>query len=356
MELEIIPISRKGKKMYKIGNIYNDDFMNNGLPDKSVQLIIADPPYFEVKGDFDFIWKSFDDYLADVEKWAKECKRILADNGTLFWYGSAKRIAYSQVTLDKYFNLQNNLVWDKGNFLGLENSEGLRSFAPCTERILMYDTEKDMTGLEKIMEENIKPRHPFAAYLREEFSRAGVTAKEIAELFPSKTGGLTGCVSNWLNGDNVITEYQYNKIREYLNGEYLRKEYEELRKEYEELRKEYEELRRPFKNIFKLKEVFKFSNESQITGKNYDHDTVKPEKMTSALILTCSRPGDIVFVPFSGSGTECAMAQREGRRYIGFDVCEKYVIIGNERCKREKAQLSLFEPVEIMKEQKLFEV
>ncbi len=47
--------------------------MNNQLPDKSVQLIIADPPYFEVKGDFDFIWKSFDDYLKDVEKWAIEC-------------------------------------------------------------------------------------------------------------------------------------------------------------------------------------------------------------------------------------------------------------------------------------------
>ena len=333
---------------YELGNIYCDDFMNNGLPDKSVQLIIADPPYFEVKGDFDFIWDSFDDYLADVEKWAKECKRILADNGTLFWYGDAKKIAYSQVILDKYFNLINNAVWNKGSFLGLEESSCIRSLAPCTERILMYDTEKDMTGLEKIMEENIKPRHPFAAYLRNEFARAGVSVKEVAKLFPSKTGGLTGCVSNWLNGDNVITEEQYNKIREYLNGEYLCREYEELRREYEELRREYEELRRPFNNVFNLQEVLNFSNESQRTGKNYDHDTVKPEKLTRALILTCSRPGDIVFVPFSGSGTECAMAQREGRRYIGFDVCEKYVIMGNERCKREKTQLSLFEPQEII--------
>ncbi len=53
---------------YELGKIYCDDFLNNGLPDKSVQLIIADPPYFEVRGDFDFIWDSFDAYLKDVEK------------------------------------------------------------------------------------------------------------------------------------------------------------------------------------------------------------------------------------------------------------------------------------------------
>ena len=70
----------------EVNKIHNINFLDNTLPDKCANLIIADPPYFEVKGDFDFIWKSFDDYLKDVEKWAKECKRLLADNGTLFWY------------------------------------------------------------------------------------------------------------------------------------------------------------------------------------------------------------------------------------------------------------------------------
>ena len=35
------------------------------IPDKSVQLIFADPPYYKVKGDFDFIWKTFDEYLKE---------------------------------------------------------------------------------------------------------------------------------------------------------------------------------------------------------------------------------------------------------------------------------------------------
>jgi site-specific DNA-methyltransferase (adenine-specific) len=95
-----------------INKIHLGDWTTNQLEDKSVQLIIADPPYFEVKGEFDFVWNSFDDYLNDVEKWAIECKRVLADNGTLFWYGDAKKIAYAQIIFDKYFNLLNNIVWE----------------------------------------------------------------------------------------------------------------------------------------------------------------------------------------------------------------------------------------------------
>jgi DNA modification methylase len=302
----------------KINKVHHSDWMNNGLPDKSVQLIIADPPYFEVKGEFDFVWDSFEHYLQDVEKWAVECKRVLADNGTLFWWGNAKKIAYTQIILDKYFNLENSIVWEKIDSIQMTmgSIEVNRSFTTHNERLLMYSNEVGMTGLEMIMEEHIKPVHPFANYLREEFKRAGVTNKEIAKLFPSSTGGLTGCVSNWLNGDNVITEEQYNKIKNYLNGEYLRKEYEDLRKEYEDLRKEYEDKRRYFYNYLKLSEVFTFSQEGHIT-KHFDHETKKPEKLTRALILTCSRPDDLVLVPFAGSGTECAMSAKEKRRFIG---------------------------------------
>jgi hypothetical protein len=49
----------------------------------------------------------------------------------------------------------------------------------------------------------------------------------------------------------VITKEQYFKIREYLNNEFLRKEYEELRKEYEELR-------RPFNPAENFTDVWTF--------------------------------------------------------------------------------------------------
>jgi site-specific DNA-methyltransferase (adenine-specific) len=326
----------------EVNKIHNINFLDNTLPDKCANLIIADPPYFEVKGDFDFIWKSFNDYLQDVEKWAIECKRLLADNGTLFWWGDKKKIAYSQIILDKYFNLENSIIWRKIDSMQYQyySPDLARTFNTHNERLLMYSNEVDMTGLEMINEQ-LKPLNPFANYLKEEFKKANVSNKEIAKLFPSRTGGLTGCVSNWLNGDNVITEEQYLTIREYLNNEYLRKEYEYLRKEYEDLRKEYEDQRRFFYNQNKYEEVMEFSQEGHKT-KLYDHDTVKPETLTRALILTCSRPNDLVVVPFSGSGTECAMSVKEGRRAIGFEITEKHAKMSNDRVQNILLQPSLF--------------
>ena len=317
-----------------INKIYNIDFLNNDLPDKCANLIIADPPYFEVKGGFDFVWNSFSDYLKDVEKWAIECKRILSDNGTILWYGDAKNIAYAQIIFDKHFNLLNSIVWENTNDhkQQIRFNKDLRTFAPLTERILMYEQRGQKTGGEIVFEQFLKPKNPFSKYLKVEFKNAKITNKEIAKLFPSRTGGLTGCVSNWLNGDNVITEEQYLKIREYLNNKYLLKPYEELRKEYEELR-------RPFNNSLHLGDVIRLPN---YETSNYDHDTIKPEKLTRILINTCSRKNDLVVVPFAGSGTECAMSVKEKRRFVGFEIEKKYIEIANKRVNKILLQPTLF--------------
>ena len=323
-----------------LNRVHHADFLDNSLPDKCANLIIADPPYYKVKGDFDFIWKTFEDYLKDVEKWAIECKRLLADNGTLFWYGDAKNIAYAQIIFDKHFNLLNSIVWENTNQAkqSMINVEGYRSFPPLTERILMYEQVGDKTGGEIVFEEFLKPNNPFSKYLKIEFKNAKVTSKEISKLFPSRTGGLTGCVSNWLNGDNIITEEQYLKIRDYLNNKYLLKpyeeikaEYEEIKAEYEEIKAEYEEIRRPFNNIHKIGDVIRLPN---YETSNYEHDTIKPEKLTRILITTCSRENDLVIVPFAGSGTECAMSVKENRNFVGFEITKKYVDMSNKRIKK----------------------
>ena len=126
----------------ELNKIYHGDFTTNTLPDKCANLIIADPPYFEVKGAFDFVWEDMKAYLQDVEKWAKECKRLLADNGTLFWYGMDRKIAYSQVILDQYFELIGTLVWEKPS---IANEWDTRRTFPerGQERILMYVNEND---------------------------------------------------------------------------------------------------------------------------------------------------------------------------------------------------------------------
>lgn len=326
----------------EINKVYPGDWMNNTLPDKSVQLIIADPPYFEVNGEFDFVWDSLEDYLNDVDRWAQACRRLLADNGTLFWYGSAKKIAYSQIIFDKYFNLINSIVWNKGSFMGLEESDGLKSFAPCTERILMYGSaQMDPTGLKSVEMEFIAPRNPFAIELKRARIQKGVGINDVAEYgkFYGKVNH-GGAVTNWEKGYNIPSAEQWKILCDYLPID--KTDYQDLKSVYDGLRKEFEGKRRYFNNLFRLQEVLNFSNESTKTGIKYDHDTVKPETLTRALILTCSRPGDLVLVPFAGSGTEVAMAIREGRNAIGFDINQKYVDIANGRCSLIQQNPGLF--------------
>ena len=73
-----------------------------------------------------------------------------------------------------------------------------------------------------------------------------------------------------------------------------------------------------------------FSQEGHLT-KKYNHDTKKPETLTRHLITICSRPGDLVIIPFCGSGTECACSVMEGRNFISYEIEKKYVDIANNR-------------------------
>lgn len=306
--------------------IYNLNFLDNTLPDKCAQLIITDPPYFEVKGSFDFVWKSFDDYLKDVEKWAIECKRILADNGTLFWYGHAKKIAYTQIIIDKLLNLENNIAIEF-NRQTKKGVEDFRCFAPVSERLLMYSVGDDY-------HDNVRLSIKYI----QDYLNTITTRNELAEIL-FNSGNCKNLESAKQNANNImsqksakpqmITEFQYNLIPN------------SNKKEYEALRQEYEALRRPFNNFMKLYDIMRFDQEAHITGK-YEHDTCKPETLTRALILTCSRPNDLVLVPFSGSGTECAMAAKENRNFIGFDIEKKYVEMGNKRCVEHLRTKALF--------------
>jgi DNA modification methylase len=305
----------------EINKVHNIDFLDNTLPDKCANLIIADPPYYRTKGDFDFIWKTFEDYLKDVEKWALECKRLLADNGTLFWFGGSKNIAYSQIIFDKYFNLINNLTWEKAEADGLFGSTGseqLRSFPNSTERILMYSN--DEYNLTQCV-------FHIRDYIRAEIVKAKgkIILKHINEALGTATNGggvASACLSLDKKEPTMLTKEMYVKLQNWC------KPY--LSKEYEELRKEYEELRRPFNNFYKSTEILKV----RFKPSEYDHDTVKPEKLARILLKTTTRENDTVIVPFAGSGTECAMAVKEKCNFYGFEIKRYHADMSNERVKK----------------------
>jgi DNA modification methylase/transcriptional regulator with XRE-family HTH domain len=52
----------------------------------------------------------------------------------------------------------------------------------------------------------------FGNWLREWREKENIPQREVSKLFPSKTGGLTGCVANWELGLNMPTNEQFNLI------------------------------------------------------------------------------------------------------------------------------------------------
>ena len=64
---------------------------------------------------------------------------------------------------------------------------------------------------------------------------------------------------------------------------------------------------------------------------NTDHPTQKPEKLYAKLILASSKPGDIVFDPFLGSGTASVVAKKLGRNYCGIEMNKEYCLFAEKR-------------------------
>lgn len=61
------------------------------------------------------------------------------------------------------------------------------------------------------------------------------------------------------------------------------------------------------------------------------HSTQKPEKLLYKVILSSSKPGDIVLDPFFGTGTTGAMAKLLNRNWIGIEREESYNKASKER-------------------------
>jgi site-specific DNA-methyltransferase (adenine-specific) len=61
------------------------------------------------------------------------------------------------------------------------------------------------------------------------------------------------------------------------------------------------------------------------------HGCQMPEQLLGRIIRTCSKEGDLVLDPFSGSATTVAVAKKLGRNYLAFEISPDYVRLGCER-------------------------
>jgi DNA modification methylase len=62
-----------------------------------------------------------------------------------------------------------------------------------------------------------------------------------------------------------------------------------------------------------------------------NHPTQKPIALCDRLVTHLSRPGDVVLVPFAGSGSECVSAYRLGRHFIGIEINPDYCALAEKR-------------------------
>jgi modification methylase len=75
------------------------------------------------------------------------------------------------------------------------------------------------------------------------------------------------------------------------------------------------------------------TGEERIKGKDGKklHPTQKPEALLARVLLSSSRPDDLVLDPFSGTGTTGTVAKHLGRRFIGFERDSKYAKAAQKR-------------------------
>lgn len=86
----------------ELNKIYNMDCLEymRTLPNESVDLIIADPPYFQVVTEtWDNQWQTEQDYLNWCKLWIAECERILKTEGNIVIWGQLgeKHITYARM-------------------------------------------------------------------------------------------------------------------------------------------------------------------------------------------------------------------------------------------------------------------
>lgn len=259
----------------KTNIIINGDCIDemNKLPENSVDLIFADPPYWmrtegdliRVEGEkFDGCHDKWDQFntLADYEdftrKWLTACYRILKPTGSIWVIGGMQCIhTIGSIMQQIGFWLINDVVWHKKNptpnFLGtrLNNSHETLLWAAKT-RTSKYQF-------------NYK------------------TAKE-------------------LNLDNV-TETEHAKG-----------------------------IRKQMGSIWRFSVC---SGSERLKKPNGDkvHPTQKPIELLKRIIAISSKKDDIVLDPFGGTATTAAAAIILGRRYIIIEREEEYCFYGTERLK-----------------------
>ncbi len=141
-------------------------------------------------GSYDFSLDSNKRFQQWFTVWAAECLRIAKPGAIMLCFGGTR--TYHRLTCaieDAGWQIRDCVMWLYGS--GFPKSH----------------------NISKVIDKHGgKAVGWFGKWLRQWREENNITQKEVAKLFPSKTGGLTGCVANWELGLNMPTCEQFNLI------------------------------------------------------------------------------------------------------------------------------------------------
>ena len=315
------------------------------LPDGGVDLILTDPPYFRVKNlPWDRQWDDAAGFLSWIARLSKEWSRILAPNGSIYCFASARMAAQVERVLAADFVILNSIAWAKPIHTTRAPSvskESLRSYFPASERVIFaeqYGADSFAMGNAGYRQKCEELRgwvfEPIRAYLAAEWKRAGLTRQDANDATGTFMAGHWLSQSQW----QLPTREHYEALRRYAaehsKGEHilsrghavltrdhdvLAREYDVLAREYDELKKEYEALRRPFTVSVEVPytDVWTYPTVSRRTGK---HPCEKPYDMMADIVRASSAEGAVVLDCFAGSGVVIKAARDLNRHAIGVEL------------------------------------
>jgi site-specific DNA-methyltransferase (adenine-specific) len=336
------------EKAYMDINLRHGDCLElmKDIPDKSVDLILTDPPYNIGKAK----WDKIPNYVEWCGKWFVECQRVLKDNGSFYWWHNdmvqiAQLMEWLRVNTGFVFN--SFVIWDKGDFRALSwknpsENNNLRSWFNTCEYCLYY-TFQDETGLSKVLKN--PAFYGLQEYFKTEREKTGMTATALDKIM-----GIKASYCYWekptTHEYRIPDEKNYNALQSYFGENAFCREYESLRQEYESLRQEYESLRYTHNLDTNHNNVWR----SQERNNGKQHPTQKPIDLMERIIKTSSNQGDTVLDLFMGSGSTGVACMNTNRNFIGIELDDKYFEIAKQRiseARNKPEQMSfLIEPVE----------
>jgi DNA modification methylase len=305
-----------GKHRVMCGDSTSADDVRKLMAGEKALLLHADPPYGMGKeGDGVANDNLYAEKLDKFQmQWWRAFRSYIADNASAYIWGNAPdlwRLWYVGGLKDsERMTLRNEIVWAKGHGQGM-SSEGFRSFAPETERCLLFMLGEQ--GFNTNADNYWEGWEPIRSYLDEERKSSGLTSAQCNEICGKQNMTQSAFTRG---GFRLILEEDYKKLQAATGGKAFQREYDDLKREYYNGRAYFDNAHDNMTDVWRF---------DRVTGEErHDHATPKPVGMMQRAIKTSLPVNGLCAEPFGGSGSTLLAAEKSNRKCYTMELQEKY--------------------------------